>query len=101
MRRAVHAALLKRTGPGALLTGKSIRCPSSQGRLVGFDIRLDLELLGRQVTVDVGLLACRHLEETLGLMEMAQDMSRDGQVGGASIARLVAAVGAVPVRCLA
>jgi hypothetical protein len=45
----------------------------SSGRLrVGFDARIRVEFHGAEVTSDAGLLACRELDEALGLTELAE-----------------------------
>jgi hypothetical protein len=40
---------------------------------LGFERRLKVKFLGRKVATEAGLLAHRELDETLGLIEMAQD----------------------------
>jgi hypothetical protein len=42
-----------------------------------FDKRLRLEFYGARITSDAGLLACRELDEVLGLTEMVVSSSRD------------------------
>ena len=48
---------------------------------VGFNSRLKLEFCGSQVTTDAGLLACRELDEALGLTEMGTDLLTDSRLG--------------------
>ena len=48
---------------------------------VAFDPRLKLEFHGSKVTSDGGLLACRELDDTLGLSETAGDVLTDTRTG--------------------
>src|SRR3954465_12146319 len=48
---------------------------------LGFDRRLRLEFHGTKVTSDGGLLACRELDDALGLSETAADGLRDTRTG--------------------
>ena len=48
---------------------------------VGFDSRLKLKFCGSKVTTDAGMLACRELDEALGLTEMGADLLYDSRLG--------------------
>jgi hypothetical protein len=48
---------------------------------VGFDSRLKLKFCGSKVTTDAGMLACRELDEALGLSEMGADLLHDSRLG--------------------
>jgi len=48
---------------------------------VGFDSRLKLTFCGSQVTTDAGLLACRELDEVLGLTEIGANLLTDSRLG--------------------
>ena len=56
---------------------------------VSFDSRLKLKFLGSKVTTDAGILACRELDETLGLTEMADDLLGDSRLGSNKQHRLL------------
>jgi len=51
---------------------------------VGFDRRLKLKFLGRQITSDAGLLALCELDETLGLTEIGAETLTDSRQGATS-----------------
>ena len=48
---------------------------------LGFDRRLKLEFHGTKVTSDGGLLACRELDDALGLSETAGEVLTDTRTG--------------------
>lgn len=48
---------------------------------VGFDSSLKLKFCGSKVTTDAGMLACRELDEALGLSEMGADLLHDSRLG--------------------
>jgi hypothetical protein len=48
---------------------------------LAFDCRLKLEFHGTKVTSDGGLLACRELDDTLGLSETAGEVLTDTRTG--------------------
>src|SRR3954462_2385278 len=48
---------------------------------LAFDRRLKLEFHGTKVTSDGGLLACRELDDALGLSEVAGDVLTDTRIG--------------------
>jgi hypothetical protein len=56
---------------------------------VQFDRRLKLKFLGSRVTTDAGLLACRELDETLGLTDMSEEVLTDPRLGSNKQHKLV------------
>lgn len=67
---------------------------------VGFDSRLKLEFCGSKVTTDAGLLACRELDEALGLTEMGADLLTDSRLGSNKQHLLVPTVATVDLQSL-
>ena len=59
----------------------AIAAKVNAGERLDFDRRLKLKSLGSQVTTDAGLLACRELDETFGLTELADDLLGDSRIG--------------------
>ena len=55
--------------------------PEGESLKVGFDSSLRLEFHGSKVTSDCGLLACRDLDEALGLFESASQILLDRRTG--------------------
>ena len=51
------------------------------GLKLDFDGRLRLQFRGAKITSDAGLLACRELDEALGLTEQAKDILAEARTG--------------------